>query len=273
MYTEHYGNLHELTPTTDGRSSWRTDQELQFEEALDPYELDQQYYGVPYPIVPATRSSSFGQIIADATSDEVDSLYYQTDSESEDESGQKKKPRSKMSILGSVAILTKSCMGAGMLGIPYAMRLCGLIPGLFMLFGTAFLGFFSFYFLAEARRHTRCRSYDHIVTWYWGIFGERLLQISIFITLFGAGILYLVVVADNLTGILERYSSSLPRFLLLLLPMLCVFPLTLLRELSALRWASSAGLMCLLYLFFVMFQEFLWPDLAKPMQGAGQHEI
>lgn len=187
------------------------------------------------------------------------------------------------SIVTSVIILTKSCMGAGMLGLPYVFRLCGFFPSLILMFVTSVLGFFSFYFLCEARR-ARNRSlvslqinlrdsnpaeqseptrYDDVVTHYWGKLGRRLVQLAIFITLFGAGVLYMVVVADNLTSILAHFHiHDIPRWILLSVPMICVAPLTFSRQLSGLRFASTAGLLCLLYLFVVIVLEYLNPDLA-----------
>ncbi|KNC47299.1 uncharacterized protein AMSG_03733 [Thecamonas trahens ATCC 50062] len=158
-------------------------------------------------------------------------------------------------IVESVVVLANTCIGAGVLAVPYALSVTGVALGLALLVAVALLSMFSFYLLAETRRLSGQRSYEDIAAFYFGQAGRRVVQASLVLLLIGATIIYAILMSDSLHPVVSQYAPASPwlsRDWLSVYAVALIYPLTLAQDLRFLRHTSMAALGCLIYLLIAL---------------------
>ncbi|GBF92964.1 amino acid transporter [Raphidocelis subcapitata] len=151
--------------------------------------------------------------------------------------------------------LSKVILGAGLMAMPKAMFLLGVVPGTFLMVA---IGLLTHYTLATgliaSSDRLGAKSYAALVSRTLGVRAEGLLQLSVFVTCWVMEVVFLVVIADilvghppdfhglisELTGATGRAASSRP----LVLGVLCAFvllPLGSMRSMEHLATVNIIG--------------------------------
>lgn len=138
---------------------------------------------------------------------------------------------------------TNSILGAGLMGIPYAVAQAGLIPGCAILVLVAVLSDWSVNMLIRSGRMVGAGSYQEMMHRAFGPVGAGLSAAFQVVFAFGCMCAYLVIIADNLTRVIGHYlpASVLRQRQLLILAgnALILCPLSMARNVTFLGGAAS----------------------------------
>jgi len=162
------------------------------------------------------------------------------------------------SIKGSVFTLVVAVCGAGTLSVPYAIEQSGLLLGLALFMGGAFMAFFSLKILVISSELTGRKSYKTIAETLYGPRLSLFAQIMLILNLYGTSISYIVasgsMVSRTLQTIFDDFESKIlqQQTVMLVTTILIVMPLCLLRTMGALRYSSLIGVTCSCYLAVVV---------------------
>jgi amino acid permease len=184
----------------------------------------------------------------------------------------------KASLLGSIFNLTKTAMGAGLLSLPRAFALAGLLPGFSLILFCGFFTGVSLHLLARCSAHTGATDYVTLATALFSRRGSRFFTISIIVVqlvLLMAPLIALPLLNGHfarhvLLFFLNTEGASLvpnalevkdsffatPAFLTGSISLLFIFPLCLLKNVRKLSFASFLGLLCLGYVAGLTIFEF-----------------
>lgn len=158
-------------------------------------------------------------------------------------------PKKKSSIFGASSNLVNSIVGAGIIGIPYALRMSGLWAGLFLLLLVGLFTDKSLRILIEqASFHPRFRSlpapvltFEDLASYPFGKFGSGFVLFNMFIMAYGAMVAYLLIIKDTVPTVMgyEHGTHLLERnFILILVSLLVMLPLSMQRDMASLSVTS-----------------------------------
>jgi sodium-coupled neutral amino acid transporter 11 len=157
-------------------------------------------------------------------------------------------PKKKSSILGASSNLVNSIVGAGIIGIPYAIRMTGLISGLLLLILVAVLTDKSLRLLIEqASFHPKLKNrnvhtFEDLASYPFGQFGSGFVLFNMFIMAYGAMVAYLLIIKDTIPTVLgyEHGTHLLERNLIVIATSLAVMvPLSMQRDMASLSLTSA----------------------------------
>ncbi|KAH7296934.1 hypothetical protein KP509_26G045500 [Ceratopteris richardii] len=103
-------------------------------------------------------------------------------------------------VSSAVFSLSTSIVGAGIMGLPSTMDTVGLIPGLILILLSGLLTNASIDFILKYSSVSRAVSYGGVMADSFGRIGRILLQLCIIINNFGLLVVYLIIIADVLSG-------------------------------------------------------------------------
>jgi amino acid permease len=159
--------------------------------------------------------------------------------------------------------LVATVCGGGVLSLPYAFRRAGILTTLALLILSAIMTNFSLYILCACARRTGGRSYGDVARAAFGPLAEILTTVILFVLLLGILVAYMVLLKGIATPMLLSLAVSLDIIedfdedhfdresdALLLILLLCLFPLLLKRDLYALRHTCYVGFCSLVVLTF-----------------------
>ncbi|CAM9315807.1 unnamed protein product [Ascophyllum nodosum] len=141
--------------------------------------------------------------------------------------------------------LLATVVGGGILSVPYALSLTGVVTGIFLMAVAAVAGDFSLYILCSCARRTGKVSYTEVAQVALGPLGGHavtalLAALTIFVI-----IAYMVLVRDLWSGVVEaligRALDGRGRTQVLLVALGVVFPVCLVKDLHALRHFCYVG--------------------------------
>ncbi|RYH09131.1 hypothetical protein EON65_40430 [archaeon] len=146
------------------------------------------------------------------------------------------------SVWGATFNFVNSIVGAGIIGIPYAIQQCGFILGMCMLLIVAILIYKSVVLLIEAGIKYNKYNLEELSEHLLGSPGYYLATFSMFLFAFGGMVAYLVIVGDTLPLVLEYFFGQSVLTNRSLVTILCatlvILPLCLQRDLSSLSFTS-----------------------------------
>lgn len=157
-------------------------------------------------------------------------------------------------LIEGIFNMAKSAVGTGTLVLAFAMHQMGLVLGVSMLLLSAVLASISLHFLGRVSANTDCGSYFQLGRLALGPTGEYSALVALAIFLMGGLIFYASIIGDYLSKSLI-FMTGLPNdswylsvtFLNVVAGVLFVFPLSCLKDMSALAKTSIAGMACMLY--------------------------
>lgn len=170
------------------------------------------------------------------------------------------------SLSSAVFSLSTSIVGAGIMGLPATMNTVGLIPGLILIVLSGFLTNTSIDFLLKYSATSNAVSYGGVMADSFGRVGRILLQLCIIINNFGLLVVYLIIIADVLSGstsssvhhsgVLEEWAGAQTWWnsrvsVMLFTTVLILAPLASFRHVDSLK-LSSALSVALAILFVVV---------------------
>ena len=109
-----------------------------------------------------------------------------------------------------------SIVGAGIIGLPFAIKQCGFVSGIFMMTLVGFIANRSAVMLIECGVKENKLDYEELAEHVLGEYGYHAALISMFLFAYGAQIAYLLVIGDavplgNIRPIpFDTYQHSLP---------------------------------------------------------------
>jgi len=148
---------------------------------------------------------------------------------------------SKSSVFGTSGNLVNAIVGAGIVGIPYAMKECGLVAGIMMVILCAYLTVVSLRLLIETAKHVGVPSYEVLAEASFGTFGFYFISVNMFIMAYGAMISYLIIIKDTIPLLFGIAMENIPvrRAILVLSSLLIIFPLSCQRDMADLAKTST----------------------------------
>eukprot|EP00985_Skeletonema_marinoi_P013724 scaffold6849_cov157-Skeletonema_marinoi.AAC.11 len=157
-------------------------------------------------------------------------------------------PKKKSSILGASSNLVNSIVGAGIIGIPYALRMSGLWAGVLLLLLVAVLTDKSLRLLIEQAsfhpklHHLPIHTFEDLASYPYGKFGSGFVLFNMFIMAYGAMVAYLLIIKDTVPTVLgfEHGENLLERNLILIATSLLIMvPLSMQRDMASLSCTSA----------------------------------
>jgi sodium-coupled neutral amino acid transporter 11 len=153
--------------------------------------------------------------------------------------------RGRSSYLGASFNFVNSIVGAGIIGIPYAVSECGFFTGIMMLTFVAYLVNRSVLMLIECGIKARKYNFEDVSKHYLGTKGFYITLLFMFIFAYGAQVAYLVIVGDTIpvvSKILFHSSFTDRTAVVTLLAVFIILPLCFLKNLSSLSWTSMLSI-------------------------------
>lgn len=147
----------------------------------------------------------------------------------------------KSSVLGASFNLINAIVGAGIVGIPFAINQCSLILGVFTVILFAVLTVKSLRLLVETAKHVDVSTYERLAEASFGKAGFNSISIAMFIMSYGAMVGYLMIIKTNLSYLLgvDEENKELRRAVLVVASLLVIMPLSLQRDMSNLSKTSA----------------------------------
>eukprot|EP00796_Vickermania_ingenoplastis_P009455 gene9455-6637_t len=173
-------------------------------------------------------------------------------------------------ILATVFSTCATCIGGGILGLPSAFEKSGAIASVIWLAFIAVETAYSLRLLAITAEITGMRSYEQIAHRLLGTAGRYLVAGMRFVNCLGSMIAYVKSIGNLLRPILE--GANAPSFLLenrgfrllqAVLWLFFFFPLTIPREVNALRYVSTAGVLGMIFFSFCVLAHFCTDGLSN----------
>lgn len=161
----------------------------------------------------------------------------------------------KGSLRGSTFTLMSSSIGAGILSLPYVIKLSGIIFGEILIILGALISFGSLVFLMEGTRLTGAPTFGALVSRTMGKPAEVFLNCIFLIYLIGACVTFIVIIATNFQQILFTFFLSVEEAQNVwiwrgtcLTVGLALIPLVIQKDLTSLRYFSILGCLGALYI-------------------------
>lgn len=166
------------------------------------------------------------------------------------------------SLKGSIFNLVAGTVGAGILSLPYAINLVGLYLGIAIIMSGMFISLYSCSLLVMCSDETKCSNYESIAYYLYGIKMRKLTEVNIMINNYGSIIAYILLLKElipkslQMLGVAEEFTNEY--FWAISITCLIIYPLSLVEEISALRYTSLLSFIAVGYLtFIVVLQYFL----------------
>jgi sodium-coupled neutral amino acid transporter 11 len=144
----------------------------------------------------------------------------------------------KSSVVGAMANLINAIVGAGIVGIPFAIQQAGLVAGVVLVCICALLTDKSLRLLVETAKHASTPSYETTMEAAFGRPGFLFVCINMFIMSYGAMVSYLMIVKETLPYVFGISDLGSRRALLFLVSLLVMVPLSSQRDMANLAQTS-----------------------------------
>jgi len=163
----------------------------------------------------------------------------------------------KSTVAGASSNLINAIVGAGIAGIPYAVRQCGMGAGFAMILFCAMLTEKSLRLLVSTAKHVNVPSYELLCESAFGHGGFIFISVNMFIMAYGGMLSYLIIVKDTLPRLVGVSLGNVPmeRAVLTLTSMVTMLPLSMQRDMADLAKTSRISVVfdCLVVLLVAIF--------------------
>jgi len=139
-----------------------------------------------------------------------------------------------------------SIVGAGIIGLPFAVKEAGFGLGLCLLVGCGLLTDFSVRILIQTSAKHKQYNYEEICQYTFGKFGFYLVSAFMWVFAFGAMIAYFVIIGDTITSVLTTCSIPAPprEAIIIGCAVFIILPLSSFRDMSSLSSTSAVSVAC-----------------------------
>eukprot|EP00834_Sanchytrium_tribonematis_P003686 NODE_152_length_15391_cov_0.883272.p6 type:complete len:272 gc:universal NODE_152_length_15391_cov_0.883272:6746-5931(-) len=165
-------------------------------------------------------------------------------------------------------LLIKSFLGTGIIFLPKAFYVAGLIPSLFFLVFSASVSLWGLLLLAEAASVVP-GSYQDIAATLYGPKFKGIVLLSIAIAQFSFAMIYIIFVASNLKDLISTLSQCKTQvhdfFLLIMAQLVIYIPLVLIRQMKNFANVALVGNVAI----FLSIIYVLWNDI----KGVSDHDL
>mmetsp|Transcript_3198 Transcript_3198/g.5025 ORF Transcript_3198/g.5025 Transcript_3198/m.5025 type:complete len:436 (-) Transcript_3198:852-2159(-) len=165
-------------------------------------------------------------------------------------------------IFGASSNLVNAIIGAGIVGIPFAIKEAGLVAGIFLVLLCAILTEKSLRVLIETAKLMKVPSYETVMEVAFGKIGFLFVLINMFILSYGAMVSYLIVIKDTLPSILgvgdDLDDQPLRQGILFVSSLIVIVPLSMQRDMADLAKTSKVN--CALDILMVLLVVYLSPE-------------
>ncbi|CAM9763087.1 unnamed protein product, partial [Ectocarpus fasciculatus] len=166
-------------------------------------------------------------------------------------------PPGNSSAAGAVSNLVNTIVGAGIIGLPFALAESGLWAGVFMLCLAAFLTNRSTNMLIVAGEKIGRLNYEELMVDSFGNVGVYLYSFFVVLLGYGAMSAYLILVADTIPEIAKASGTTNGPFadrhaVIFMFGIFVVLPLSLLKDLSKLAYTSGISVLADVFLTLIV---------------------
>lgn len=146
----------------------------------------------------------------------------------------------KSTIAGCTANVINAVVGAGIVGLPYAVQQTGFVAGIVLILFCGIMTEKSLRLLVETAKHAHVPSYETVAEAAFGRFGFLFVAINMFIMSYGAMLSYLMVVKDTFSAVFGVDPDDLPmkRAILFVISISIMVPLSSQRDMADLAKTS-----------------------------------
>ncbi|ORY94407.1 transmembrane amino acid transporter protein-domain-containing protein [Syncephalastrum racemosum] len=146
--------------------------------------------------------------------------------------------------------LVNATVGAGIMGLPYAVSRAGFAVGIAASIWVALLSQLGLYMLIVAGKRARIYKFAMLVEHVMGRFGYHFLNFMILIQAGGSCVSYFILLGDTIPILLERYLPQFPilhsrALVMATIGTCCILPLNMRRSIGALARWSMLSVLCL----------------------------
>ncbi|XP_012707075.1 sodium-coupled neutral amino acid transporter 2 isoform X1 [Fundulus heteroclitus] len=167
----------------------------------------------------------------------------------------------------SVFNLGNAIMGSGILGLSYAMANTGIALFVMLLFSVALFSLYSVHLLLKTASEGGALVYEALGYKAFGIPGKLAASFSITMQNIGAMSSYLYIIKYELPIVIQSFTGANDgewyingNYLVMLVSLLLILPLSLLRNLGYLGYTSGLSLLCMVFfLIVVIIKKFQLP--------------
>mmetsp|Transcript_28520 Transcript_28520/g.60187 ORF Transcript_28520/g.60187 Transcript_28520/m.60187 type:complete len:638 (+) Transcript_28520:364-2277(+) len=163
----------------------------------------------------------------------------------------------KSSVAGATSNLINAIIGAGIVGIPFAIKETGLVAGVFLVILCAFLTETSLRVLIDTAKHIDVPSYETLFESTYGSFGFYFISINMLIMAYGGCLSYLILIKDTLPVLLgvAKDDVGMQRAILTVSTMAIILPISMQRDMADLAKTSKISVLfqCAMVIVVVIF--------------------
>ncbi|KAL7505449.1 hypothetical protein ACHAWX_000613 [Stephanocyclus meneghinianus] len=163
----------------------------------------------------------------------------------------------KSTVAGATSNLINAVIGAGIVGIPFAVRETGLVAGIVLVVLCALLTEKSLRLLVGTAKHVDVPSYETLFESTYGTFGFYFISVNMLIMAYGGCLSYLTIIKDTLPVLLgiEKGDVGMERSILTLSTLCIILPISMQRDVADLAKTSQVSVLfqCLTVLVVVIF--------------------
>mmetsp|Transcript_46334 Transcript_46334/g.69917 ORF Transcript_46334/g.69917 Transcript_46334/m.69917 type:complete len:506 (-) Transcript_46334:196-1713(-) len=164
-------------------------------------------------------------------------------------------------VFGTTANLVNNIVGAGIIGMPYAVRQSGLVAGIVLVIVVGLLMDKSLNILVQTAafnpilKHKGLNTYEDCMYYPFGLWGRAFIQLSMFVVAYGAMVGYFITIKDTVPPIIGFAEGFQPELVLIVISAFLILPLSMQRDIASLSVTSllSVTLDIVLVFFVVLY--------------------
>ncbi|KAF9531648.1 amino acid transporter [Crepidotus variabilis] len=179
-------------------------------------------------------------------------------------------------LLDSIANMANSILGAGIIGLPYAVRQAGFITGLFLLVILCAVTDWTIRLIVINAKLSGGRSYIDIMSHCFGTSGRAAVSFFQFSFAFGGMCAFGIIIGDTLPNVITSVFPKLPtipvlkifasrQFIIVLCTTCISYPLSLYRDIHKLARASGLALIGMVIIVIAVLVE--GPHVPSELKG------
>jgi len=191
--------------------------------------------------------------------------------EPEKHEGQSSIPEASFNFINSI-------VGAGIMGLPFAVNEAGFFMGLIMLVFCGLITDFSVRMLVDTALKVGCTNYEDLCSLCFGKPGFYAVSLFMFIFAFGAMVAYIVIIGDTITAVFLQFigegSLLTDRVFVQLLCSVCIIlPVSLYKDMSSLSATSLISISSDLLLVIIICVKTITDDASSlPPPDVSAHQ-